>query len=417
MYLFKDKNFLLIWLARVISQLGDWVLLIVLPFYVYESTGSSLATGGMFIVQVFPRLLFGSIAGVLVEKWDKRKTLIWVDILRSMILFLLFIPLDSLWIFFVAAFLQNVVGTLFMPAQRTLLFDLVGREHIGDANSITVVSDNVVRLAGPSIGGALLGLGGLHIAVGVDIATYVLSAFFLSLISHHTSVDTPEQLQSVGERWIQFWGNWLKGLGLVKNLRIVLLVFCIMSVTWIAQGMVNVLFVLFVKDILGAGATELGWIESAEGIGGLVGGYLLFKLNKKISPFSIIFSSLILTGILFLLIFNIPILLVVILLNILLGIPNIMYSVRLETLLQEYVPKNYLSRVFGSYQTTVSLMMIFGMGLASILPNIIGIINTLNIAGSMFLAVAVITLKPLKKLTREFKHGVSRSSSDAKVSQ
>ena len=85
----RQRNFALLWLGSLISFVGDWVLFIALPVYIYDLTGSALATGGMFIAQTAPRLLFGSIAGVFVDRWDRRRTMIVANLLSAAVLLLL----------------------------------------------------------------------------------------------------------------------------------------------------------------------------------------------------------------------------------------------------------------------------------------------------------------------------------------
>ena len=72
----RQRNFGLLWFGGLISLAGDWMLNIALPIYVYTLTGSALATGGMLIARLIPNLLLGSVAGVFVDRWDRRHTMI-----------------------------------------------------------------------------------------------------------------------------------------------------------------------------------------------------------------------------------------------------------------------------------------------------------------------------------------------------
>ncbi|HLS09135.1 MFS transporter [Lentibacillus sp.] len=397
LHLIRQRNFLFIWIARQISALGDWILLIVLPLYIYNLTGSTIATGTMFITQMIPRLLFGSIAGSVVERLNKKWVLVFTDFMRGLILSCLFIfSTEQLWVFFVIVFAQSTIGTVFMPAHRALMVEIIERDHLVDANSITIVSDNIIRLAGPSLGGALLGIGGLHISIGVDILSYIVSGIFISLITVSSiNHSKPQVKTSLMKKWLTFWSEWWGGIKIIRQNHLFLIIFWVLSITWLAQGMINVLFVPYVLDIMGQSSVEFGWIESAEGAGGLIGGYLLLKLNKKVKPFPLIMSSLLLTGFMFFLMFNLPYLLVVLVLNALLGIPNIMFSVRLETLLQEHTPDDYLGRVFGSYNTMVSLATLAGMAVASIL-NFAGTVLLLNLTAVLFIALGCVFYRPLR---------------------
>src|SRR3954471_13907003 len=81
--LFHRRDFALIWLGSLISLTGDWMLQAALPVYVYSMTGSTWATGGILAIIVTPYLLFGSIAGVLVDRWDRQRTLVIANLIQT----------------------------------------------------------------------------------------------------------------------------------------------------------------------------------------------------------------------------------------------------------------------------------------------------------------------------------------------
>ncbi len=79
----RNRNFTLLWLGQLVSMTGDWVIFIALPLYVYEQTGSALATGAMFISHTLPKLVVGSLAGAFVDRWDRKRTMIVADFVRA----------------------------------------------------------------------------------------------------------------------------------------------------------------------------------------------------------------------------------------------------------------------------------------------------------------------------------------------
>jgi MFS transporter, DHA3 family, macrolide efflux protein len=394
-------------MARMISGLGDWIFLIAMPLYIFDITKSTIATGSMFIIQMLPRLLFGSIAGTFVDKRNKKWTLVIVDVVRAVALALLFfVPSGQLWAFLVIAFIQNLVGTLFIPAHRSLLVATISRERLVEANSITVVSDNIIRIIGPSIGGALLGIAGVEIAIATDIFSYMISSVLLSLVAVKSSQQKQKGAEiSLKQKWLEFWGNWWNGLKVVGTNQLYSTIYLMFSFIWLAQGMINVLFVPYVINEMGQTSVEFGWIESVQGIGGLIGGYLLLKLNKKVAPFPLIISSLLASGGFALLQFNIPILFFVFIMNAFLGITDVISSVRLETLLQEQVPENYMGRIFGAYNTLMALTMLIGMSIASFLGEMMGTVMLLNISALLFFLTGIVGYRALKQNMKVSRHG------------
>ena len=156
----RQRNFALLWLGGLISFVGDWVLFIALPVYVYDLTGSALATGGMFIAQTAPRLLFGSIAGVFADRWDRKRTMIVANVLSAAALLLL-LPVHSiadLWLVYLAAFLQASITLFFQPAESALVPTLVGEEQLVYANALTALNWELTRLIAPPLGGLVMAL-------------------------------------------------------------------------------------------------------------------------------------------------------------------------------------------------------------------------------------------------------------------
>src|SRR5215470_5438421 len=114
----RQRNFGLLWFGGLISLAGDWMLNVALPIYVYTLTGSALATGGMLIARIIPNLLLGSVAGVFVDRWDRRHTMIVANLLMALALLplLLVRSADWLWLVYLVAFVQATIAQFFRPA-------------------------------------------------------------------------------------------------------------------------------------------------------------------------------------------------------------------------------------------------------------------------------------------------------------
>ena len=82
----RNRNFALLWGGGLVSDLGDWMLLVALPVYVFQLTGSALIMSTVFVVELVPALLFGQVAGVLVDRWDRRRVLVVGGVVQAALL-------------------------------------------------------------------------------------------------------------------------------------------------------------------------------------------------------------------------------------------------------------------------------------------------------------------------------------------
>src|SRR5205823_589895 len=155
-----QRNFRLLFIGGLISGLGDFFLFIALPFYVYTLTGSALATGGTFIAESLPSILFGSVAGVFVDRWDRRRTMIVADALRAILLLglLAFRSRETVWIVFAVSLVQATIGQFFQPSKDALIPRLVDEKDLLAANSLSSMGGQLTMLIGPALGGAALAL-------------------------------------------------------------------------------------------------------------------------------------------------------------------------------------------------------------------------------------------------------------------
>ncbi|MEM3486366.1 MAG: MFS transporter [Candidatus Methanomethyliaceae archaeon] len=397
------RNFALFWLGQFISMIGDWALFIALPVYVYELTDSALATGAMFIAGTLPRVLISSIAGVFVDYWDRRWTMIVADLLRAFIVLLLLLPLlvhsgGWLWLVYLAAFLESTVSEFSTPAANAIIPRLVERDQLMAANSLSTLGDAITRLIGPSLGGAIMGLFGLANVIAIDAVSYIVSGIMIFFIS--LPLDPVEgQIESINRKVLinlaTLWREWLEGVRLVKERLSITGLFAASGIMMVGQGIINVLLVIFVET-LGGGALEWGWIVTAQAIGSLIGSFIVGHIGNILRPSRLITVGIGGAGLIFLMIVNCRSLLLAVALTPIVGVLAVGYMVSVQTLLQEKVSDSYRGRIFGAYNATKALLMLGGMGLASILGDLLGSIPVLNIAGGFFLLASMLALLLLR---------------------
>src|ERR671910_2426024 len=207
----RQRDFSLLWFGGVLSVIGDYFLFIALPFFVYERTGSVLATGAMFAAETMPRLLFGSVAGVFVDRWDRKKTMVISDLSRALILVPLLVVAAGgpLGLVYAVAFVESSVSMFFLPAKSATIPNLVAERDLTAANSLNQLTEEIPSLVGALLGGALLGVVGLSGLVLLDITTYLASALLIFLIRASTAAAPDEEPEVTPEVAVSAWANAL----------------------------------------------------------------------------------------------------------------------------------------------------------------------------------------------------------------
>ena len=396
----RQRNFALLWFAGLISMIGDWMLFIALPIHTYTLTHSSLATGIMFMVGTLPRIFVGSVAGVFVDRWNRQHTMVIADLSRVVLLLLLLLVRSphSIWIVYVVAFLQATISQFFGPAENALLPQLVDKSHLVAANSLNTLNNNLARLGGPALGGLLLGSFGFHNVVLIDSLSFLISGILIGLIAAPSSVLIREEMNESISPFSRLWEDWLSGLRFIMRTSVVSRIFLIMGIAGIAEGLFNVMFVIFVNQSLGGGALEFGWLTSAQAIGGLVGGLVIGWLGDSMQA-NRLTGLLAANGVLILLLVILSSLPWAIVLILLAGVPLVGFSVGVDTLLQRHVADRFRGRVFGALGTSIAMCVLLGQGWASLLGDRLGSVPLLMLKGVLDLMAGLLAFILLYRLS------------------
>ncbi|HEX2991827.1 MAG TPA: MFS transporter [Anaerolineales bacterium] len=393
--LFRQRNFARLWFGGLISLMGDRVLMIALPFFVYQETGSTIASAVMVAAELLPRLLFGSIAGVYVDRWNRRNVMVMTSIAQGLVILPLFLVESgiSMWIVYLISFLQTTLAMFFGPAENALLPLLVREEELLPANSLNAMNNNLARLIGPPIGGALLAMWGLPGVVLFDSITFVAAGLLILTIRHSETKVESQVSDSEAAGRSRFWKEWLEGIDVVRKNRVVFILF--LSVVLLNFGgiMIDPLSVPYILDVVGAGVNVFGWMMTVQAVGGILGGLLAARVNRRISTVSMYGWSEVILGLILIARYNIPDLPVLFVTTLITGFPAALGMAALETLFQQKVPNSHLGRISGALNTTVGLTSLFGvLGISGILGELLGVVPVLNIAAGITLMTGWIVL-------------------------
>ena len=395
--LLRQRNFALLWFGGLISIMGDWVLGVALPFFVYQASGSTVATAVMVAAELLPRLLFGSIAGVFVDRWDRKKIMVITSLGQGLVILPLFLvhSAETLWIVYGVSFIQVTLAIFFGPAENALLPLLVSEDQLIQANSLNAMNNNLARLIGPPLGGGILALWGLAGVVLFDSLTFVIAAFMILLITRSGRIAPPAQAdaQPIGRSWSRFWREWLEGIEVIRRDRVVTVLFITVVLLNFGGSMIDPLGAAYIIDVVKAGADVFGLLVAVQAVGGLVGGLLAGKVGTRWPMASLYGWAEIILAILVALRYNIPKIPVLFVMTLLVGLPAALGIAALDTLFQRNVPNTHLGRISGALNSTVGITSLFGvLGISGVLGEALGIVPVLNIAAGITMLTGIVAL-------------------------
>jgi MFS family permease len=371
-----------LWIAGFVSEIGDWVLLVALPVYVYQLTGSTAATATTFVVALLPSLALSPLAGVLADRWDRRKLMLLVSLAQAVTL----LPLltGDLVLVNVVTAVQAGLAALFEPAKNALLPTLVPRDQVPAANGLVGLNSNLARLVGASLGGLVLGYTGLPGVVLVDVVSFLLAAALLAS-------GTADPAREVGKPALR---AWLDGLREIRGpLRPMVAVVGLMAMS---QGLFVVLFVVFVSSELGGGAAEVGLLRGVQAVGGLLGGLLVGVLARRLPPDRLLGVGLLGFGVIAAVGWNAPHLTTALVFYLavfaVIGLPGVIAGAGMMSVLQLHTVDEVRGRVLATFVSLYDGGQALGMVLAGVLTPVLGLSVLLNVQAGLYLVAGALAL-------------------------
>ena len=299
--LFKNRSFLLLWLAQVMSSLGDWALLIAIPVTVYDGTNKASNLGLSFVAETIPGLVLGVFAGVLVDRWDRRVVMIVSDLGRMLTVALLLgvrhldqpghLEPSDLWLIYGAAFLTSAFSSFFYPARSALMAALMPRERLMQASALSSSSLRLTQLLGPALAGLLLHRLHPHGVFLFDALTFLFSAVCVYLVAN------PEVRRDLAPGMAGVVRDLREGLSYLAPGTTLGNLIGVLSVASFASGIASVLLYVFVRDVLKISGGSFGYVVSAIGLGALLAVPLVAGPFKDAPPPRLIAVGYLLMGI------------------------------------------------------------------------------------------------------------------------
>jgi len=375
--------------------------MIALPWLMLDLTGSIRLTSLVSISAYLPAVLFGLTAGVIVDQYDRKRIMIFSDIVRALIVVV--IPVAIIYNFITpmligsATFLLSSFSTFFYPARDSLIPHITTPEELPSANSAISISGQMSHLLGPLFAGLGISIFGLTHLFTADAVSFLFSILLISFIT------TPMGKLNYNKSPSQ-WEGILEGLSYVsanKGLRILLLLTFINNIFIMGPAFIGL--PVFVREVLKADFVIYAQMETAMAAGMIIGSLIFWKIAKNINPISILLFGIVIDGITYAFLYfsNSSISAIFVLLIHGIGIPLI--TVSRTTIIQAVVPDEFRGRLFSMIYMAVMGTTALSIGLTGLILEHIGADTLFLIIGIGAASTVLIGLNPTmeKLLSRD----------------
>ncbi len=340
--------------SRAVSFIGDGITTTVLVLFAAQQNGPA-GVSVLLLANALPRF-GGPLAGVLADRLETRRLMVRCELASALVIGLIASTLPPLPVLAALVLIAGLLATIRNPAGRSLVPVLVEPGDRAAANAVFGLALTFQVAVGPGLGGLLAGgPGGVHTALAVDAATFVVSALLLARLPALTPPRVPGAVKGV-------WAEASAGLRFVWTHRPVRVLILGLFLLVAFAGIDNVALVFLTRDQLGAGPFGFGVATSAFGVGMLLASAACTRLARGRSSIALLVLAVAATGVGALLTGLAPALAVVVAAQLIAGAGNAGENIGYDTVIQDLVPRPYLGRVFGTLGTAAQL----GAGIASL---------------------------------------------------
>ncbi len=275
----RHKNFRYYWFGMCISQIGTWMQNIAQPLLAYKLTDSPFLLGLVGALQFLPVLLFSLFAGVIIDRFPKKKILIITQSASMLITLILAILAFTgeirYWHLIIMATALGVANTLDMPARQSFVIELVGKEDLMIAIALNSTVFNISRIIGPAIAGILMEYSGVafcFFANAVSFGAVLISLFFIK------PIEIENEAVEKGKTLFQ---NIAEGLRYILKNEILFSTIIIMLIVGTFAPNFSVLVPVFTSKILHMEEAGFGYLMSFMGVGSLFGAVYVASFSRS----------------------------------------------------------------------------------------------------------------------------------------
>jgi len=376
--------------------------------------GSTFKFSKLMIFVTIPGLIFGPVSGVFVDRLNKKKVLIFVDVMRAALVLLIPLvfsryispfmsPSQASHVVFGVVFLVFSAGLFYSPAKLALIPNVIARRKLLMAGSVATFSARASTVIGAVAGGMIVGYLGWRISFFLDSLTYVFSAAMLLLVTYRPAVRSEEDivvspppeerggfeaaLRESKKIFLEVW----EGLKFAFTHKVTVFAFATAIALALAGGSVYVLVIVLVKEELGKGMEGLGTLIGSVGIGMILGSIIVGRFGHATTQRRLMLTGLAIFGALIVIFARMKSLVLMNALACLAGVSLSPVLICLDALLQKSVPDQFRGRVFSARDSLLNGGVLISSVLVGLVAENLNKATTLTFVGiALIIIVAVI---------------------------
>lgn len=391
--IFSNKNFLLLWIGKVISQLGDKFYAIALAWWILQETNSPRAMGLFLLISVLPGLIFGFFAGAVVDRCNRKNVIIITDIIRGLLVILIvclsMFKLLQVWHIFVIGASISFITAFFDPAVQAIIPQIVDKERLTEANSMSQIVNGICTVIGPMFGAIAISWFGLTYVFLFNGISYFASAILENMIILKSNYKISDKTN--------IWLDMKEGILFLKNKQQIIRVIIVIAIAHFFLGSLMVLLPFLAKKLNGNGIRNLGYMQTILGLGLLLGSvYVRRKKSNRINEYCII-NLIMFVGICFVGIgieqfFIIKTIIPYMILLIFIGGSVACAVVFWQLLIQLNTPNNMTGRIFSISTLVGNVSLPIAYGIFGALLNHISIMQLMIFSGCCLIILCCVLI-------------------------